>query len=154
MTMLLRHLPRDLLARGRPRLLITAVDSQVWPCVDIRAYTLPGSQTTQESNGTSSRTKSFQPCLARLPWPSGLQAFGLEDHATTDKVKNFPSRRDPSGPEGEGNYPLRGHGAAPTSPPRGVLRHMPFASTRSACLTSSGLPWPDSGRPDLILRHR
>ena len=30
------------------------------------------------------------------------------------------------------------------------LRHMPFASTRSACLTqaSSGQPWADSGRPD------
>ena len=62
-TVLLRHLPRDLLARGRPRLLIAAVDSQVWPSVDIRAYTLPGSQATQEFNGTSSRTKSFQLCL-------------------------------------------------------------------------------------------
>ena len=31
------------LAKG-PRLLIAAVDSQVWPNVDIRAYTLPGSQ--------------------------------------------------------------------------------------------------------------
>ena len=28
-----------------------------------------------------------------------------------------------------------------------VLRHMPFASTRSACLTSSGQPWADSGGP-------
>jgi hypothetical protein len=64
------------------------------------------------------------------------------------------SRRDLSGPEGEGNYPLRGHGAAPTSPPGGVLRLMPSTSTRDACLTSSGLPWADSGRPDCILRHR
>ena len=63
-TMLLCHLPRDLLARGRPRLLIAAVDSQVWPSMDIRAYTLPGSQTTEESNGTSSRTKCLQLRLA------------------------------------------------------------------------------------------
>ena len=147
-TVLLGHLPRDLLARGRPRLLIAAVDSRVWPNLDIRAYTLPGSQATQEFNETSSRTKSCQLRLARLPRPSGPRAFGAEDHAPTDKVKSFPSRRDPSGPEGEGYYPLRGHGAAPTSPPGGVLRHMPFASTRSACLTSSGQPWADSGRPD------
>jgi len=64
------------------------------------------------------------------------------------------SWRDLSGPEGEGDYPLRGHGAAPTSPPGGVLRLMPSTSTRDACLTSSGLPWADSGRPDWILRHR
>ena len=89
-TVLLRHLPRDLLARGRPRLLIAAVDSQVWPNLDIRAYTLPGSQATQEFNGTSSRTKSFQLRLARLPRPSGPRAFGAEDHAPTDKVKIFP----------------------------------------------------------------
>ena len=43
---------------------IAAVDSQVWPSVDIQAYTLPGSQATQESNGTSSRTKSLQLRLA------------------------------------------------------------------------------------------
>ena len=83
------------------------------------------------------------------PKAIGPQAFGAEDHAPTDKVKSFPSRRDPSGPEEEGNYPLRGHGAAPTSPPGGVLRLMPPASARSACLTSSGLPpWADSGRPN------
>ncbi len=35
------------------------------------------------------RTTSFTPCLARLPRPSVLQAFGVEDRATTDKVKNF-----------------------------------------------------------------
>ena len=29
-----------------------------WPNLDIRAYTLPGAQATQEFNGTSSRTKS------------------------------------------------------------------------------------------------
>ena len=81
--------------RGRPRLLIAAVDSQVWPSVDIRAYTLPGSQATQEFNGTSSRTKSFQLRLARIPRPSGPRAFGAEDHVPTDKAKSFPSRRDP-----------------------------------------------------------
>ena len=91
-TVLLRHLPRDLLARGRPRLLIAAVDSQVWPNLDIRAYTLPGSQATQESSGTSSRTKSFQLRLARLPRRSGPRAFGAEDHVPTDKVKIFPPR--------------------------------------------------------------
>ena len=47
------------------------------------------------------------------------------------------SWRDLLGQEGEGNYPLRGHGAAPTSPPGGVLRLMPSTSTRDACLTSS-----------------
>jgi hypothetical protein len=35
-----------------------------------------------------------------------------------------------------------------------VLRLMPSASTRDACLTSSGLSWADSGRPNWILRHR
>jgi hypothetical protein len=44
--------------------------------------------------------------------------------------KNF-SVQDPSGPEGERTVPLRDHGAAPTSPPGGVLR----------ALTSSELPW-------------
>ena len=38
-----------------------------------------------------------------------------------------------------------------------MLRLMPSTSTRDACLSSSGLPWADSGRPDwklfrLILR--
>jgi hypothetical protein len=46
-----------------------------------------------------------------------------EDLATTDKVKNFSCRLDPSVPDGECNYPLRGHGAAPTSPPGGVATH-------------------------------
>jgi hypothetical protein len=31
--------------------------------------------------------------------------------------------------------------------PAGVLRHVLPASARSACLTSSGLPWADSGGP-------
>lgn len=62
------------------------------------------------------------------------------------------SRRDLSGPETGRYYPLRCHRAALTS--RGVLCHMPSTSRRSACLTSSGLPWADSGRPDWILRHR
>ena len=68
-TVLLRHLPRDPLARGRPRLLIAAVDSRVWPNLDIRAYTLPGSQATQESraSGTSSRTKSFSAAPRSTP---------------------------------------------------------------------------------------
>ncbi len=100
-------------------------------------------------SGTSSRTKSFQLCLARLPRQSGLQAFSAENRATTDKVKEIPpsgTYQPPglivSGQEGggpEGNHLLRSHGAASISPPGGVLRPMP-SSTRSACLTSSGLP--------------
>ena len=35
-----------------------------------------------------------------------------------------------------------------------MLLLVPSTSTRDACLTSSGLPWADSGRPDWILRHR
>ena len=101
-TVLLRHLPRDLLARG---LLIAAVDSQVWPSVDIRANTLPGSQATQEFNGTSSRTKSFQLRLARLPRPSGPRAFGAEDHAPTDKVREFSPQAEPIGSGGGRELP-------------------------------------------------
>ncbi len=73
--MQVRHLPKDLLARGSPRLLIAAVDKQVWPFVHIRVRMLQGSQATQESSGTPSRTK------------------------TADKVKNF-LQAGPIGPGG------------------------------------------------------
>ncbi len=56
------------------------------------------------------------------------------------------SRQDQSGPEGQGYYPLRGHGPAPTSPPGGVLLPMLYEE----CVLD---PWADSGRPDWILRH-
>jgi hypothetical protein len=90
---------------------------------------LQGSQATQGSSGTSSRTKSFTPCLARLPRPSVLQAFGAEDWATTDKVKNFLLAR-PIGSGGGRELPASRPWSTPTSPPGGVLRLMPSTSTR------------------------
>jgi hypothetical protein len=104
LTVLTRHLSRDLLARGCPRQLIAAVDSLVWQCVDIRACMPQGSQATQESSGSASKTKSFQLCLARLPRPLVLKAFSAEDLATTDKVKNF-LQAGPIGPGGGRKLP-------------------------------------------------
>jgi hypothetical protein len=66
---LLPHLLRDQLARGRQSLLITDVVMLVWPVVDIRVYLLQGSQAIQESSGMSSRTRNFKLLLARLPRP-------------------------------------------------------------------------------------
>ncbi len=91
------------------------------------------SQATQEPSGKSSRTKSFQG--HRYSKPSARRTGPL---LTRSRIS---SRRDLSGPEGGENYPLHGHGAAPTSTPGGVLRLMPSTSTRDACLTSSGLLW-------------
>jgi hypothetical protein len=112
-----------------------------------------GSQATQEPSGTSSRTKSFQLRLARLPRPSGSKPSARRTWPLLTRSR-ISSWQDLSGQEGKGNYPLRCHGAALTSPPGGVLRLMPSTSPREACLTKSGLPWADSGRPDWILRHR
>ncbi len=85
-----------------------------------------GSQATHEPGGTSSRTKSFKLRLARFTRPSVPQAFGTEDRAGGVLTRSrISSRLGLSGPAGEGNYPLRGHGPAPTSPPGGVLRLMP-----------------------------
>ena len=83
-------------------------------------------QLSVEVSGTSARTKSFKR-LARHPghrypkptaWRTGLQLT----RSFFPPGGSFSTRRDQSGLEGEGNYPLRGHGAAPTSPPGGVLR--------------------------------
>jgi hypothetical protein len=98
-----------------------------------------GSQATQDSCGMSPRTTRLRlQNLARLPSRLDHRASDAEERNPTND-KNF-SVRDPSGPEGKRTVPLRDHGAAPTSPPGGVLRQLSLPLRGVLALTSSELP--------------
>jgi hypothetical protein len=69
-----------------------------------------------------SKDHSPPAAVARLPSRLDHQPSDAEEWNPTDD-RNF-SVRDPSGPEGERTIPLCDRGAAPTSPPGGLLRQL------------------------------
>ena len=125
------YVPSEPTARALHRLLINAVDERV--------RLPPWSQATQGLRGTSPRTTRLQlQYLARRP--SRLDPTN-DKNFSSHCVETCRVRRR------RGPVPLRDHGAAPTSPPGGVLRQLGLPLRRVWALTSSELPRAVSDGP-------